>query len=150
MSKYCGSTGKATKLNCPACTSVAAPVAYQTVLHHLCHPYNLELPQGAYYFCGESECNIVYFEETGESFSANKVRGVVGQKSSSPDRPICYCFDVSALQIENEVKETGASPSKKRVIGLTQENLCNCEIRNPSGKCCLADFKTIEKIQNEC
>lgn len=145
MSKCCGSTDQKAKLDCPDCTSVSASVAYQTVLHHLCHPYNLELPEGAYYFCGASECDVVYFDEAGHSFSTHKVRGIVGQKSLSVDRPICYCFAVSALQIQNEVKETGASISKKRIIGLTQANLCDCENRNPSGKCCLADFKAIEK-----
>jgi len=34
---------------------------------------------------------------------------------------------------------------KAFVIQQTKEGLCACESRNPSGRCCLADFRRLEQ-----
>ncbi|PCI40917.1 MAG: hypothetical protein COB51_14465 [Moraxellaceae bacterium] len=145
MTDCCESSPKARRLNCPHCTAVSLSVGYQTLIHQLKHPYNLALSEQVYYFCDSSACDVVYFDSSAEVIGAEKLRAVVGQKSLSEDRPICYCFDISFACIQDELAASGICQSKVKVIEWTQRKLCHCEIRNPSGACCLVDFKRIEK-----
>ncbi|MBL4867985.1 MAG: hypothetical protein JKY67_16575 [Pseudomonadales bacterium] len=145
MNDCCGSPKPRIKTPCPACAKEAATVQYQTVLHQLRSPLKLKADEREYYFCSSLTCDTAYFDKTGRSFNTDEIRGEIGQKSTSPDRMICYCFDISAFQIETEIRNHGASISKEKVIALTQAKLCACEIQNPSGLCCLAEFKKIEK-----
>jgi len=148
MSNCCETTNRKAKLDCPGCSRSANPVAYQTVLHHLRHPENLKLEDGLFYFCDSTNCDTAYFDNNNNVFSTSQVRGIIGQKSNSPTRPICYCFDITAEKITKEIIENGISSSKNKVIKLTKAKLCSCEIRNPSGTCCLSDFKPFESYQS--
>jgi len=139
MSSCCNKT-KATKANCPSCDLVQKSVALETLLHHLISPLNQSIDVQTYYFCSNRQCNTVYFGENGSQYFVDQVRGVVGQKQTSTSRPICYCFDVTEQQVLNEIKDTGKSDSKAFVIAQTKAKSCACDIRNPSGVCCLADF----------
>jgi len=44
--------------------------------------------------------------------------------------------------------EGTAEAIKAFVVQQTKEKLCACESRNPSGRCCLADFKRMEKAHD--
>ena len=144
MSGCCGggsSSKAAAKLACPNCRVLQKPVSYVTVLHHTRHPYNQELDEDRnYFFCRNSSCNVVYFDSNEESLAVEEVRGPIGQKMDTPSRPICYCFDVTEEQVLEELAQDGASITKEFVKALTSGKLCACEIRNPSGRCCLVDF----------
>ena len=62
------------------------------------------------------------------------MRTRVGIKEQSDDSLICYCFGVTA-------QEAATNPEVKAfVIEETKEHVCECEARNPSGKCCSKDF----------
>ena len=139
MSSCCNKT-KTTKANCPGCDSVQKSVALETLLHHVISPLNQSIDVQTYYFCSNSKCNTVYFGGNGQQFFVDQIRGIVGQKQTSESRPICYCFDVTAQQVLDEIGETGISASKAFVIAQTKAKSCACDIRNPSGACCLADF----------
>ncbi len=83
---------------------------------------------------------MVYFNETGAIYKLGHVRQEVGQKSNTSDRMLCYCFDIRESNVREELEKTGQSQSKAFVMELVKLKLCACEVRNPSGKCCLADF----------
>ena len=129
------------KMLCPECNGKQNLTPYQTLLHQLRQPFTKELnADGAYYFCRSQTCNIVYFDTEGHIFTQGDVRWKVGQKMSSSSRQICYCFDVTYDEVSTEFARYRSSKTKEFVMSQTKAKNCACEIRNPSGKCCLVDF----------
>lgn len=131
---------KAGKALCPECNTQQNTVAFQTVLFHIKCPENQNLLQTDFYFCNNPQCTMVYFTEGGKTFEKSQIRGHVGQKRKDPQRTLCYCFGLSQKQFDDEIKAQGRSPSKEWIIEQTRKHICACEIRNPSGRCCLKDF----------
>ena len=131
---------KSGKAICPECNTQQNEVSFQTVLFHTKCPENQSLPQSDFYFCSNPQCAIVYFNVDGRTVEKSQVRGHVGQKRQDLERTLCYCFGLSQKQFDEEVKSQGKSPSKDWIIEQTRNHNCACEIRNPSGRCCLKDF----------
>ena len=122
---------------CPANGQFYPQVGLRTVLHHVTKPWQHELTSQAYYFCDDPDCNVVYFGDDHQLFRHDDLRLTVGQKSRSPDKHICYCFDIRMTDLQ-----VGDNHEKLKafVIGQTRDSTCDCEIRNPAGRCCLKDF----------
>lgn len=120
---------------CPVNGKSYGKVGLRTILHHICKPWNKIFPKQQYYFCTDKDCNVVYFAEDNSRVLRNELRESVGHKSKSPQRTICYCFDIKLSDIERDPQKY-----KQFVIEKTKLSQCNCETRNPSGKCCLKDF----------
>ena len=133
---HCTST-PSKKAICPANGQSYPSVSLKTILHQVKKPWLLNLPDQAYYFCDDPNCDVVYFGENKFTLVRNDLRFEVGQKSSTMDKIICYCFDVKASDIASR---EALNNSKAFVINQTKSSTCDCEIRNPSGKCCLKDF----------
>ena len=81
---------------CPANGQEYRQVAFKAMMHQLRQPWSMELPDQAYYFCTSPECDVVYFGGDGTMLSRAQLRSEVGQKSTTPDRLVCYCFDIRA------------------------------------------------------
>lgn len=126
--------------HCPADGRSCRRVELRTVLHHLKRPHaNPPTTQG-YYFCDNQECDVVYFGQDGSVITRNDVRSEVGQKSRNPDRIVCYCFDITEEEVLGEMAHQSSRPVKEFVIEQTRLHNCACDVRNPSGRCCLKDF----------
>ncbi|MBF0280032.1 MAG: hypothetical protein HQM13_19700 [SAR324 cluster bacterium] len=109
-------------------------VESKTVLHHLRSPWDYEEKDYQHYFCDDPECDVVYFTNQGSVICKDRLRTSIGQKEKGDDRILCYCFGVSAKQVDE-------NPSIKGfVIEQTKNQNCDCETRNPSGHCCLKNF----------
>ena len=129
------------KMLCPECCENQNLVLYQTLLHQLRHPSCKQLNEdSAYYFCKNQNCDVVYFNTEETMFKQEDLRWEVGQKLTSTSKVICYCFDVTYCEVSKEFERDGSSKTKEFVIAQTKARNCACEIRNPSGRCCLADF----------
>jgi hypothetical protein len=61
----------------------------------------------------------------------------VGAKETADPIPVCYCFGFTRKDIEDEIVETGRSTVADRIKTEVNAGNCACEVRNPSGKCCL-------------
>lgn len=92
-----------------------------------------------YRFCSDSNCNIVYFTESGRAFSKADLRVPVWHKELAGRRTICYCFGESEAGIADEIDRTGRSTAVERVRAHIAADRCACEVRNPRGACCLGD-----------
>jgi hypothetical protein len=122
------------KFTCPINKQQYIEVAKKTILQHIKSPWNNKLKDQQYYFCDDPHCNVVYFGLTGSVINKNELRTVVGKKEESDETLICYCFGVSKkLAKEN-------AEIKTYVTQQTKEKNCACDVRNPSGRCCLKDF----------
>ena len=90
-------------------------------------------------FCPEPTCEVVYFDETGQTYSKSDIRVPVWQKEPFGDRTICYCFGENEADIRAELQVTGHSGAVERVRAHIEAGRCACEVRNPLGVCCLRD-----------
>ena len=125
------------KANCPQNGMPYSQVKINTILHQIRKPWQLKLPNQHYYFCDDPDCDVVYFGEDNSTFIRSDLRTSVGQKSNEGNKTICYCFDVSSSDLESDA---ALKTSRAFVIEQTKNASCDCETRNPSGKCCLKNF----------
>ncbi|RRJ82657.1 putative iron-sulfur cluster-binding metallochaperone [Aestuariirhabdus litorea] len=127
-------------IRCSACGGALQAVEARTLLHLLRAPFNQALVEQGYYFCANADCDRVYQGEDGCGYSREQLRLEVGQKSRDPKRMLCYCFDINLERVMAERAQCGESASRAFVVEQTGQGRCACEIRNPSGRCCLKEF----------
>jgi hypothetical protein len=109
-------------------------VSEKTIMHHISQPWRWKSKKQSYYFCDDPECNVVYFGQDGSIIEKSDIRTPVGVKEESGNSLLCYCFGVTTGDALN-------NPGLKAfVINNTKAHVCECEVRNPSGKCCLKEF----------
>ncbi len=77
---------------CPVSGTQGKPVEVQTVKALLTEAALRRLADSTHRFCPEPTCGVVYFDETGQTFSKADVRVPVWQKEPFGARMVCYCF----------------------------------------------------------
>lgn len=125
------------KAVCPINGQRYAQVNRRTVLHQVRQPWQRTLSAQQYYFCDDPNCEVVYFGDNQQVFMQHDMRQTIGQKSITSDKPVCYCFDIRLVDLQTDNDQMRL---KTFVTEQTRSSACDCEIRNPSGKCCLRDF----------
>lgn len=145
MSKCCTvgeAEGKAPAvMACPASGARAKQVDSLTVKSLVRHlPFAMRRAQ--YYFCGAPGCDVVYFSNDPKApvFRRQDLLVRVGVKETDDSVPVCYCFGVTRQRIREEIQRTGHSTAPERIKAEVQAGNCACEVKNPSGKCCLGDI----------
>lgn len=128
------STNKASKSTCPVNGKEYRPVSIKTIKHHIKEPWKWASKDQEYFFCDAPECEVVYFGEDKSCIKRSELRSSVGVKERKPVSTICYCFGTTYEDYQND------KGIKEYVTEQTKNKTCDCEIRNPSGKCCLKDF----------
>lgn len=107
----------------------------------------LGMPNAQYYFCDASDCDVVYFalEVEAPMFRREDLVVRVGAKETADPIPICYCFGFTGQDIWDEIGSTGKSTVAERIKAEVEAGHCTCEVKNPSGKCCLGDVARAAK-----
>jgi hypothetical protein len=107
----------------------------------------LGMPKTQYYFCEAPDCDVVYFAAHPEAplFHRADLQVRVGLKEAADPVPLCYCFGFTRKDIQNEIAETGCSTVAERITAEVKAGNCACEVKNPSGKCCLGDVRRAVK-----
>jgi len=105
----------------------------------------LGMPATQYYFCEARDCDVVYFalDPQAPVFRRVDLLVRVGAKEEADPIPVCYCFGFTRKDIENEIAATGRSTVADRITVEVKAGNCACEVKNPSGKCCLGDVTRI-------
>ncbi len=102
-----------------------------------------QLPLGMsndqYYFCEAPDCDLVYFpsDPQAPNFRREDLLVRIGAKEKTDPIPVCYCFGFTRTDIEKDIAETGHSTVAERIKAEVKSGNCACEVKNPSGKCCL-------------
>jgi Zinc binding domain len=105
-----------------------------------------EALKGTFRFCPDRECAIVYFQEQGSRvYTVSDLRTTVGVKASTDPIPLCYCFGFDESHLREEIAQTGTTTIPQRISHLIREGLCACDVRNPSGNCCLGEVNRTAK-----
>ena len=125
---------------CPASGTQGKPVELQTVKALLTEAALRRVAVSSHHFCPEPACDVVYFDETGHTYTRADVRVRVWQKEPFGERTICYCFGENETDIRRELETTGGSDAVERVRRHIEAGRCACELRNPRGVCCLGDI----------
>jgi hypothetical protein len=101
----------------------------------------LGMPITQYYFCEASSCDAVYFplDTQAPLFRRDDLVVRVGAKEIEDPLLVCYCFGFTRQDIWDEIRRTGKSTVAKRITAEVEAGRCACEVKNPSGKCCLGD-----------
>jgi len=113
----------------------------RTLYHQIRFPENQALVIDDYFFCPSIQCFTAYFSVSGIIISKSLLRF----QNEIQNNTICYCFDIDSDCYLSALQSNKAESIKKFVIQRTKLAECACEIRNPSGLCCLARFKLLEK-----
>jgi CopZ-like zinc binding protein len=93
---------------------------------------------GPYHFCASQECDVVYFgnQEVG-LFLKGDLTVRVGIKENTAPRPVCYCFNHTIEEIEEEARCSGKTTVLED-IKTRMKIACWCETKSPQGSCCVA------------
>lgn len=138
MSSCCPSSNcdskRPRKHHCPANDLEYSEVSVRTIAHHIAESWDWTPTAKQYYFCGDPECDVVYFGDDDSVILKSQLRTRVGAKERVGDALLCYCFGVSRADFDRN------PGTKDFVTAQTKAGLCACETSNPSGRCCLKDF----------
>lgn len=135
---------------CESCGQKGLAVQHETPAHLLKEPHVSELEEGVtYLFCPTPTCDVVYFSnQTEQYFHKTDLNVRVGIKETAPPIPVCYCFEYTWERIFDEIRTTGESTALAFITEKVKNGLCECEIKNPSGRCCLGEVKkTIKQLK---
>ena len=107
----------------------------------------LGMPNTQYYFCEALGCDVVYFPLDAQApiFRRGDLTVRVGAKETADPIPVCYCFGFTEKDIQREIAETGESTIADRISSEVKAGNCACEVKNPSGKCCLGSVARVVK-----
>ena len=154
MSDCCsakGSSNAPAVAVCPVNGSRSKQVDMLTV-KSLVRQLPLGMPHTQYYFCEAQDCDVVYFALDSQApiFRRADLLVRVGVKETADPTPVCYCFCFTRGNIHDEIAETGRSTIAERITTEVKAGNCACEVKNPSGKCCLGSvtYETQECLQN--
>lgn len=122
---------------CPACGSPGKPVAWQTVAALTVGrvPSNQR-----YWLCEDSGCQVVYFGAEGPPIAVDDATPTPGFKAVS-DGLVCYCFLDRIGDLERDVREGDPTRTLDAITAEVKARNCACEVRNPTGKCCLGAIR---------
>lgn len=141
MSDCCAnSSTKTSTQTCPQCGMACKSVELRTLYHQVKFPDNQRIIPGRYYFCPSKECATAYFSSAGHNILKLQLTTHQGIKNDT----LCYCFDIATADYLKAFKTDEADTIKNFVVEKTKSGDCACEIRNPSGQCCLAKFKQLQ------
>jgi hypothetical protein len=136
---------------CRRCGEKGRRVLRETMAS-LLKPEALErLADVPYHFDRTPHCEVVYFSnETGSYFLKHDLTVRVGLKETEAPIPLCYCFGHTAESVRDEIVATGRSTVAERITTEVQAGNCACEVKNPSGRCCLGDVnRAVQRIDRE-
>ena len=89
------------------------------------------------FFCDAKGCDVVYFTTDGVTITKRQLNVEVGVKETAGERPLCYCFSHSVATIKEELLTKGRSDALEDIRRKMKDPGCACEVKNPSGSCCL-------------
>jgi copper chaperone CopZ len=133
---------------CPVCQTKGTKVKHITLESLLKDEPAKRIGDEQYRFCDSIDCDIVYFGDGGNTFVKDDLTVRVGVKEHDAPRHVCYCFDHTIEEINEEVEKTGESTVLDDIKTRMKE-ACWCETTSPKGGCCLGTVSKYVKLAKE-
>ncbi|WP_202319171.1 putative iron-sulfur cluster-binding metallochaperone [Archaeoglobus neptunius] len=130
---------------CRECGNRGKPVK-EITLKNIVKEARLKAVNGldGFYFCETSTCKVVYFNNEKNTYLRKEdVKVRVGIKETEDPIPVCYCFGWTQDRIFNQIKQLGYSTAIQEISAKVKMGECACEIKNPSGRCCLGEVSRV-------
>lgn len=134
------------QMPCPMCGTQCKQVGMVTI-QSLVRRLPFDMAPVQHYFCGAAGCDVVYFPSnpTAPIFHQDELLVRVGAKTIHDPITLCYCFGITREILEKEIRQTGSSTLPERIKAEVKAGRCACELKNPSGRCCLGDVSRAVK-----
>ncbi len=132
-----------TNRRCPGCGEQGRAVSPTTIGNLVCADRRPSLASAPFTFCKTPDCEVVYFDAEGGTVPAAGVRVVVFQKETSPQRPVCYCFEHTAADVLGATRADGSNTIVDEIMEACRRGLDRCEETNPQGRCCLGNVRDL-------
>jgi hypothetical protein len=134
--------------DCPDCKLKAQSVSTLTVKSLVRDHWRVPA-SASFYFCRTAQCDVVYFSDQ-YMFRKAEVKVRVGLKEREDPIPVCYCFGYDRSDLRRDIEARGTSEIPDRIRAEIQAGFCACEVKNPSGNCCLGDVnRAVKEIEEE-
>ena len=138
-----------TQAPCPRCGAVGRVVGDETIQAMLERSVANGLLALERRFCPTPSCDVLYYGADGRVVEKDKARVRVGMKETDDPVTLCYCFNFSRADVRREVAETGMCVIPARIAAEVKAGRCACEVKNPSGACCLGEVnKAVNDAKN--
>jgi hypothetical protein len=136
---------------CRRCGAQGETVGRETLVALLTRDALARLQDGRYFFDRSPDCEVVYFSNENDSyFTKRDLRVRVGIKEGDPPIPLCYCFGHTIGSARSEIQATGRSTVAAQITKEIKAGNCACEVKNPSGRCCLGEVnKAVKELLRE-
>ena len=134
---------------CPACGQRGRAVPGQTVQNLVNARERAQAVGTSAMFCATDDCAVVYFNAGGVAISKAEVRVPVFQKESSPQRPVCYCFEHSVAEVHGAGQLDGSNAIVDEIMDACRRGLDRCEETNPQGRCCLGNIRGLLRDEDD-
>jgi hypothetical protein len=115
---------------CPRNGQPGRGVPLRTLLHQVRAPWRFAVTPDAWFHCGDPHCAVVYFDTGGTLIARDDLRTV----TDHGERLLCHCFGITQHDLDTRPDLAAF------VVAQTRAGNCACEVRNPSGRCCLREL----------
>lgn len=106
-------------------------------------------PRQDFWLCHDPVCSVVYFGAEGAVLAVEDLHVTPGFKTGR-DGLVCYCFGHRKEDIARDLAGAGETDILDSIKSEVQAGNCACEVRNPSGRCCLGEVqRTINEMSQE-
>ena len=122
---------------CPRCESQGHPVGPLTLAARLVADVRRVLAERAY-FCPDSRCAVVYYDDFGGVVTRVSVPGLIPIKDV--DAPLCSCFGLTRDDIERDVEEGVVARTRAAVL-RAQSDEARCTTLAPNGRTCVPEVQ---------
>ncbi len=132
---------------CKECGNKGKPVSEITLKSLVKEPV-LEAIESldGFFYCETPTCGVVYFNNEQQVYLYKEDVNVrVGIKETESPIPVCYCFGWTQEKIFEQIKQPGKSTAVKEISARVKSGECECEKKNPSGRCCLGEVTKVVK-----
>jgi len=138
------------KALCPLCHQEAKGVLSKTLEALLTADTKEKLSSlDGFSYCKTSTCRAIYFRGD-EVLTQDDLSVSVGLKDGAEPANMCYCFGWTKQRIKEDLLKNGKSSAIKDIKHNMDTIGCSCEVKNPSGKCCMGDVtKVVKEIEKE-
>lgn len=145
MSDCCGTTRDGAARACGSCATEGRPIRTLTV-KSLVRDHTRVCPDAEYWLCRSQGCDVVYFSAK-DTFRKQDLKVRVGFKEQQNPIPLCYCFDYTSTDISRDLALHGETDVPEKIKEEIQRGFCACEVKNPSGQCCLGDvYRAVKEL----
>ena len=122
---------------CPRCDSLGHPVGPQTLNARIAPGVRKLLAESAY-FCPDSQCDVVYYDDFAGVVTRADVPGPIPIKDV--DAPLCACFGLTRDEIEQDIAEGVVTRTRAAVL-RAQSDEARCATLAPNGRSCVPEVQ---------